>query len=48
MEITEAIKKSLNIGDLGYDHVSVDMQNDIINFDFKGESYRLIVEKVED
>lgn len=48
MEITKSIRRSMNVGDLGYDHVSVDMQNDIINFNYRGESYRLIIEKVED
>lgn len=47
MELTECVRKSLIHGDMGYDHITIDMQNDIINFDFKGEGYRLIVEKVE-
>ncbi len=46
MELTERVRKSLILGDMGYDHITMDMQNDIINLDYKGESYRVIVEKV--
>lgn len=48
MELTESIRKSLIHGDMGYDYITTDIQNDIINFDYKGESYRIIIEKVED
>ncbi len=46
MELTECIRKSLIHGDMGYDHLTSDIQNDIINLDYKGESYRVIIEKV--
>lgn len=48
MEITNKILHSLE-KDIrsGFYNSSSDEQNDIINIDYKGEEYRIIVEKIE-
>lgn len=46
MEITHKIRNTLERNDKLY-NVCADEQNDIINLDYKGESYRVIIEKVE-
>lgn len=47
MELTKVLEKSITIANLGYSNVTTDKQNDIINLDYKDESYRIIIEKVE-
>jgi hypothetical protein len=48
MELAQNVERSLKIGNMGYENLTLDEENDIINLDFKGKSYRLIIEEIEE